>query len=216
MSFFDEMAKETMGKDRLPKLNRDHTYHVQISNYEPAFQTRQHGAATIFEFTVLSSSCAEHPAGTRLSMMLFHSAESAKGNVAKLLRSALGVPNTPEGKAYYESSIQPHLASYAQDPRYFLGKQITIVTETRIGQKSREEYVHFSPEPLRVNAQGGLDPLALRETKPALPPKQQRAGYGYPAAPPGYPAAPPGYPAAPPGYPAAPPGYPAPFDPSKT
>lgn len=225
MSFFDEVAKETMGKDRHPKWNRDHTYHLKIVNYEPAFQTRSSGVCTVFEMEVLASSCREHSPGQKLALMVYHTSDAAKGNVAKMLRAALGVPNTHEGKAYYEAHVQPHLAAYAQDPRYFVGREITVTTETRLNKKG-EEYVHYTPEPARRNAAGGFDPLAERETKPPLVHRNDRAqaaaappGYGYPppaAAPPGYgypPAAPPGYgyppPAAAPqvATPAAPPGY---------
>jgi hypothetical protein len=221
MSFFDEVAKETMGKQRHPKWHRDQTYHLKIDNYEPVFQTRSSGTATVVEFTVLGSSCREHPKGQKLSLLIFHNSDSAKGNLSKILRAALNVQNTPEGTLYYEAHIQPHAATYAQDARYFVGKEITVTTETRISKEKKKEYVFFNAEPLRKGADGQPEPLAERETKPVLKgdvePAPQAApppGYGYPSAPPpGYGYPPPGYPAAPPpgyGYPAAPPAQAAP------
>jgi len=211
MSFFDEVAKETMGQQRHPKWERDQTYHLRIDKYEPTFQTRQSGTCTVFEFTVLSSSCREHPRGQKLSLLIFHNADSAKGNLAKMLRAALGVPQTAEGKLYYETTIQPHAAAYCQDAKYFEGKEITVTTETRISKEKRQEYVYFHSEPLRKAPDGTPEPLAERETKPpirrdAAPLPPVPAGYAYP------PASPAGYaypPASPVGYPHAypPPGY---------
>jgi len=203
MSFFDEVAKETMGKQRHPRWHRDQTYHLRIDNYEPVFQTRSSGTATLVEFAVLGSSCREHPRGQKLSLLVFHNSDSAKGNLSKILRAALNVQNTPEGKLYYEAHIQPHAATYAQDARYFVGKEITVTTETRISKEKKKEYVFFHAEPLRKGADGQPEPLAERETKPVLKgDAEPPPGYGYPAAPP------PGYGYPPPGYPAVPPpGY---------
>lgn len=194
MSFFDEVAKETMGVNRNPKWHRDHTYHLRIDKYDPVFQTRSAGSATVIEFVVIASSCREHPAGQRISLMIYHTADSAKQNLSKILRAALGVKNNPEGKLYYETTIQPHAATYAQDARYFVGKEITVTTVTNVS-KEGNEYVGFTAEPLRLGADGKPEALAERETKPLLQNGKgnwqkggQAAapspGYGYP--PPGY------------------------------